>query len=65
MGSCTSFQVSAQPSAQASAPPRDLLALIEQGTEARAMPAFGAILSPLQRQAVLAYLRSAFGAPAP
>jgi dihydrolipoamide dehydrogenase len=40
-------------------------ALIEQGNEARAMPAFGAILSPLQRQAVLAYLRSAFGAPAP
>jgi cytochrome c oxidase subunit 2 len=46
-------------------PDRDLLALIEQGNEARAMPAFGAILSPLQRQAVLAYLRSAFGAPAP
>ncbi|MFM9091393.1 MAG: c-type cytochrome, partial [Verrucomicrobiota bacterium] len=46
-------------------PDRDLLAIIEQGNEARAMPAFGAILSPLQRQAVLAYLRSAFGAPAP
>jgi mono/diheme cytochrome c family protein len=29
------------------------------------MPAFGAILSPLQRQAVVAYLRSAFGRPAP
>jgi mono/diheme cytochrome c family protein len=46
-------------------PDHVLLALIEQGNEARAMPAFGAILSPLQRQAVLAYLRSAFGAPAP
>jgi len=45
-------------------PDRKLLAIIEQGNEARAMPAFGAILSPLQQQAVLAYLRSAFGAPA-
>jgi mono/diheme cytochrome c family protein len=46
-------------------PDHELLRLIEQGNEARAMPAFGAILSPLQRQAVLTYLRSAFGPAAP
>jgi len=40
----------------------DLLAIIDKGNEAKAMPAFGAILSPGQRRAVLAYIRAAFGA---
>ena len=39
----------------------ELLAIIDKGNEAKAMPAFGAILSPGQRRAVLAYIRSAFG----
>ena len=43
----------------------ELLATIEHGNEAKAMPAFGAILSPGQRRAALAYLRATFGAPAP
>ena len=38
-----------------------LLAIIEQGNEAKGMPAFGAILSPIQRRAALAYVRAAFG----
>jgi mono/diheme cytochrome c family protein len=39
----------------------DLLAVIEKGNEAKAMPAFGAILSAGQRRAVLAYIRATFG----
>ncbi|MEO6244226.1 MAG: c-type cytochrome [Opitutaceae bacterium] len=39
----------------------DLLALIEKGNEAKAMPAFGAILNSAQRRAVLAYIRATFG----
>lgn len=39
----------------------ELLELINTGNEAKAMPAFGAILGPTQRKAVLAYLRDAFG----
>jgi mono/diheme cytochrome c family protein len=39
----------------------ELLAIIEKGNEAKAMPAFGAILSPGQRRAVLAYIRASFG----
>jgi mono/diheme cytochrome c family protein len=46
-------------------PDAELLAVIEKGNEAKAMPAFGAILSPGQRRAVLAYLRDAFGEQAP
>ncbi|MEY4090689.1 MAG: hypothetical protein RJB55_2960, partial [Verrucomicrobiota bacterium] len=38
-----------------------LLAIIDQGNEAKGMPAFGAILSPIQRRAALAYVRAAFG----
>ena len=38
-----------------------LLAIIEQGNEAKGMPAFEAILSPIQRRAALAYVRAAFG----
>ena len=38
-----------------------LLAIIEHGNEAKGMPAFGAILSPIQRRAALAYVRAAFG----
>jgi mono/diheme cytochrome c family protein len=45
-------------------PDAELLAVIENGNEAKAMPAFGAILSPGQRRAVLAYIRDAFGAKA-
>jgi mono/diheme cytochrome c family protein len=43
-------------------PDAELLAVIEKGNEAKAMPAFGAILSPGQRRAVLAYIRASFGA---
>ncbi|MDP3070385.1 MAG: c-type cytochrome [Opitutaceae bacterium] len=39
----------------------ELLALIEKGNEAKAMPAFGAILNAAQRRAVLAYIRATFG----
>jgi mono/diheme cytochrome c family protein len=46
-------------------PDAELLALIEKGNEAKAMPAFGAILTPGQRRAVLAYIRAAFGAAGP
>jgi mono/diheme cytochrome c family protein len=42
-------------------PDADLIAVIEKGNEAKAMPPFGAILNPLQRRAVLAYIRDAFG----
>ena len=38
-----------------------LLTLIEQGNEAKGMPAYGSILSAVQRRAVLAYVRAAFG----
>jgi mono/diheme cytochrome c family protein len=41
----------------------ELLAVIEKGNEAKAMPAFGAILSVGQRRAVLAYIRETFGRP--
>jgi mono/diheme cytochrome c family protein len=43
----------------------ELLAVIEKGNEAKAMPAFGAILTVGQRRAVLAYIRDAFGGKAP
>lgn len=43
----------------------DLLAIIDKGNEAKAMPAFGAILSPGQRRAVLAYIRAEFGGARP
>ena len=39
----------------------ELLAAIEKGIEAKAMPAFGAVLSSPQRRAVLAYIRATFG----
>lgn len=39
-----------------------LLEVIANGNEAKAMPAFGAILPPGQRRAVLAYIRETFGA---
>jgi mono/diheme cytochrome c family protein len=39
----------------------ELLAVIEHGLEAKAMPAFGAILSLDQRRAALAYVRATFG----
>jgi mono/diheme cytochrome c family protein len=42
-------------------PDAELLAVIDKGNEAKAMPAFGAILSPGQRRAVLAYIRATFG----
>lgn len=42
-------------------PDTQLLEIIANGNEAKAMPAFGAILSPGQRRAVLAYLRAHFG----
>jgi mono/diheme cytochrome c family protein len=42
-------------------PDAELLAVIDQGNEAKAMPAFGAILPPGQRRAVLAYIRATFG----
>ncbi|MBL9212594.1 MAG: c-type cytochrome [Opitutaceae bacterium] len=38
-----------------------LLEAITNGVEAKGMPAFGAIINPLQRRAVLAYLRAKFG----
>ncbi len=41
-----------------------LLEVITNGIEAKGMPGFGAIINPLQRRAVLAYLRSQFGGPA-
>jgi mono/diheme cytochrome c family protein len=46
-------------------PDAELLAVIEKGNEAKAMPAFGSILSVGQRRAVLAYIRSAFGESKP
>ena len=39
----------------------ELLKVIAEGNEARAMPAFGAIINANQRRAVLAYLRATFG----
>jgi cytochrome c5 len=39
----------------------ELLAVIERGNEAKAMPAFGAILGLDQRRAALAYVRATFG----
>lgn len=38
-----------------------LLEAITNGVEAKGMPAFGAIINPLQRRAVLAYIRAKFG----
>jgi len=38
-----------------------LLEAITNGVEARGMPAFGAVINPLQRRAVLAYIRAKFG----
>jgi mono/diheme cytochrome c family protein len=38
-----------------------LLEAITNGVEAKGMPAFGAIINPLQRRAVLTYLRAKFG----
>jgi mono/diheme cytochrome c family protein len=46
-------------------PDTELLAVIDKGKEGTAMPPFGAIVNPLQRKAVLAYIRSAFGEPKP
>jgi len=37
------------------------LEAIADGVEARGMPAFGAIINPLQRRAVLTYIRAKFG----
>jgi mono/diheme cytochrome c family protein len=42
-------------------PDAELLDVIAKGNEAKAMPAFGAILSVGQRRAVLAYIRETFG----
>lgn len=42
-----------------------LLEVITNGNEAKAMPAFGAILPPGQRRAVLAYIRATFGSSSP
>ncbi len=39
----------------------ELLAVIDKGLEAKAMPAFGAIINANQRRAVLAYIRATFG----
>lgn len=39
----------------------ELLKIIADGLEAKAMPAFGAILNNNQRRAVLAYIRATFG----
>lgn len=39
----------------------ELLKLIADGNEAKAMPAFGAIINAYQRRAVLAYIRATFG----
>jgi mono/diheme cytochrome c family protein len=39
----------------------DLLQVIANGLDAKGMPTFGAILSPLQRRAVLTYIRATFG----
>jgi mono/diheme cytochrome c family protein len=46
-------------------PDAELLAVIDKGNEAKAMPAFGSILSPGQRRAVLGYIRDAFGEKRP
>ena len=42
-------------------PDAELLAVIDKGNEAKAMPAFVSILSPGQRRAALAYIRATFG----
>jgi mono/diheme cytochrome c family protein len=42
-------------------PDAQLLDVIANGVDAKGMPAFGAIINPLQRRAVLAYLRDRFG----
>ena len=39
----------------------ELLEAITNGVEAKGMPAFGAIINPLQRRAVLTYIRTKFG----
>jgi mono/diheme cytochrome c family protein len=40
----------------------ELIRVITEGNEAKAMPAFGAIINASQRQSVLAYIRETFGA---
>lgn len=40
---------------------QDLLNVIANGNELKGMPAFGAVISPAQRKAALAYIRDAFG----
>jgi mono/diheme cytochrome c family protein len=42
-------------------PDAQLLEAITNGVEAKGMPAFGAIINPLQRRAVLAFIRTKFG----
>lgn len=39
----------------------DLLTVVANGKEGTGMPPFGSILTPLQRKAVLAYIRASFG----
>jgi mono/diheme cytochrome c family protein len=39
----------------------ELIRVITEGNEAKAMPAFGAIINASQRQSVLAYIRATFG----
>ncbi|MES2692382.1 MAG: cytochrome c, partial [Verrucomicrobiota bacterium] len=43
----------------------ELLKVIGDGLEAKAMPAFGAIINTNQRRAVLAYIRATFGEKKP
>jgi mono/diheme cytochrome c family protein len=43
----------------------DLLKVIADGNEAKAMPAFGSIINANQRRAVLAYIRATFGEKKP
>ena len=38
-----------------------MIQVISAGNEAKAMPAFGAILNASQRQSVLAYIRATYG----
>jgi mono/diheme cytochrome c family protein len=42
-------------------PDEELLTVIAGGSEARGMPAFGSILTAVQRKAALEYIRSRFG----
>ncbi len=39
----------------------ELIDVIAQGREAKGMPAFGAMIAPAQRRAIVAYLRTTFG----